>query len=746
MKKFLVVTLAISLLLGFVAVRPLSVGAAGFRDVPATHWAKGQIDYLVGKGVIAGFPDGTFKPESPVTREQFAKMICVAKGLGEYKPARATFKDVAPSRWSYGFVEAAARAGYILGYPDGTFGPARNITREELAVLGVRVLGKEREANAITESFVFANDEPKISKWAVGAMTIAVRPKVQLLKWDDARNIRPKSAATRAESAHSIYMILVPPGTIAKPGTSGLQEVFNLSEEGPENFFPVTSDSAYTQQAFTYIAGGMVTMVPGGTLYPDMITAIPTLDNGLLKINEEAGICETTFKLRKGIKWSDGKPVTADDAIFGVNLYLNDAIQAVLRYPYDSIVEMRKVDDYTIYVKWNLISIDCTLGLPIYPKHILGPIYDEDPALINSCDYVTKSPVHCGPYVLSSFEPKQHYIYTPNPYWYGGEPVIQRIVDRVIQDTNTQLANFLAGGLDTGSAILTLDLADELIKRAGQTFNVYKNSGSSFGIIPLNNQSDWFKDVRVRQAFMYAMDRYELVRRAQTGEYPALSLVPRGTWAFKDVLGQYSYSPDKANELLDAAGWKWNADHTLRILPNGEEAVLEVPYAVGAKFREDELTVLQPMFKKVGINLEHKPMDFDALLDSETKGTFILTLHGVSYSEYDPVGGMISLQSREIPTEENGWAGQNVERYSNPEIDELVPKAIAESFKSQSERIPTLHRIQEIFGRDVPFILLEQRQYPDIVRKGLQNWNHFFSGTAYFNWMCGYWYWDTNIG
>jgi len=50
------------------------------------------------------------------------------------------------------------------------------------------------------------------------------------------------------------------------------------------------------------------------------------------------------------------------------------------------------------------------------------------------------------------------------------------------------------------------------------------------------------------------------------------------------------------------------------------------------------------------------------------------------------------------------------------------------------------------FGNDIPFILLEQRVYPDFVRKGLQNWQHFFSGTAYFNWNCPYWYWDSNIG
>jgi len=673
-------------------VKPLSVEAAGFKDVPDTYWAKGQINYLVSKGVVEGFPDGTFKPETAVTREQFAKMICVAKGLKEYKPAKSTFKDVASSRWSYGFVEAAVKAGYIKGYPDGTFKPENSITRQELAVLGVRVLGKEKEANAITESFVFANDEDQIGSWAVGAMTIAVRPRVQLLKWDQFRNINPTKASTRAECAHAIYSILVPPGSIGK------KTLVNLSEEAPENFFPATSDSAYTQQAATYLYGSMVGMMPGGTIYPDMVKKIPSLKNGLLKIDTEKGVTETTWILRKGMKWSDGAPITVDDIIFTYNMYMNDAIQIVSRYPYDQIPKdgIKKIDDYTLYVKWNTLDNSVLLGLPIYPKHILGPIYDKDPSLINSADYATKNPVHCGPYMLDKFVAGQYVTYKKNPNWYGGEPVLDTITDRVINDTNTQFANMIAGGIDTGSMILTLDLAEKVEKDMAKTMNVYYNKGTSFGIMPLNLTSDWFKDVRVRQAFMYAIDRAELCRRARVGNDPALSVVPAGTWAFKNVLGQYAYNVDKANQLLDAAGWKWNADHTLRILPNGEQAVLKIPYSEGATFRESEVTIMQPMLAKVGIKVEHDPMDFNALLDSETKGTFIITLHGVSYPEYDPTGMFISMQSKEIPSEANGFAGQNVERYSNPEMDKYVAQALNEGFLSQKERIPALYKCQEI--------------------------------------------------
>lgn len=74
------------------------------------------INYLVTKGIIAGYPDGSLKPEAAVTREEFAKKIYSAKGLKEYKPVKATFKDVATSRWPFSFVEAAVKAGCIKGY------------------------------------------------------------------------------------------------------------------------------------------------------------------------------------------------------------------------------------------------------------------------------------------------------------------------------------------------------------------------------------------------------------------------------------------------------------------------------------------------------------------------------------------------------------------------------------------------------------------------------------------------------
>jgi hypothetical protein len=110
MKRALSAILAIVLLLA-VCSPVLTARAAGFKDVAASYWAYDEITALTAKKVIGGYADGTFKPEGKVTREEFAKMIVVAKGLALLKPGKATFNDVAASRWSFGYIEAAAKAG-----------------------------------------------------------------------------------------------------------------------------------------------------------------------------------------------------------------------------------------------------------------------------------------------------------------------------------------------------------------------------------------------------------------------------------------------------------------------------------------------------------------------------------------------------------------------------------------------------------------------------------------------------------
>lgn len=113
---------------------------AGFSDVAADAWYADCIGYLRQEGLAAGYPDGTFRPDAPVTRAEFAALAVRFRQLEQAGEAR--FSDVGTTHWAYGCVGQAARQGWVLGYPDGSFRPESGITRAEATVLAARVLGR----------------------------------------------------------------------------------------------------------------------------------------------------------------------------------------------------------------------------------------------------------------------------------------------------------------------------------------------------------------------------------------------------------------------------------------------------------------------------------------------------------------------------------------------------------------------------------------------------------------------------
>jgi peptide/nickel transport system substrate-binding protein len=367
----------------------------------------------------------------------------------------------------------------------------------------------------------------------------------------------------------------------------------------------------------------------------------------------------------------------------------------------------------------------------------LGPQFDKDPASINTSDF-SNNPVYCGPYTVKSKVEGQYTIYSSNKNWFGGEPALETITVKYIDNTNTLLINMLTGQIDVSSQSLTLDLAQQFEQKMGDKFNVYYNKGTSAGFFEWNLTSNWFKDKRVRQAFYYGIDRSLLTVKSMVGFEATMSCM-LGTVYDKPVLAKYAYNPDKANELLDAAGWKWNAAKTERTLPDGTAAVLKIPYTAGATFRIREVTIIEPMLAKLGIKAEHDPGDFDALMDSATAGTFSCFLHGISYSAYDAFGFVQSWHSNQIPSEANGFSGQNNARYNNPEMDKWIDAA--QKGTTAAALTEAYTHIQEIFAEDLPVLLLEQRVYPDEVRKGMKGYDHFFSSTVYHVWNIQYWYW-----
>ncbi|MBE9222748.1 S-layer homology domain-containing protein [Cyanobacterium stanieri LEGE 03274] len=183
-----------------------------FNDLSPNHWASEFIGALVQRGVIAGFPDGTFRPESPVTRAQFAAMVQSALPKDRIRGS-INFNDVASNYWATGAINNAYQMGFLSGYPGNVFRPEQNIPREQVLVSlanGLNYSPRSSAANVLS----FFNDANAISGFAQSPIAAATENQI-VVNYPNTRQLNPTRNATRAEVAAFIYQALQSQGQVA---------------------------------------------------------------------------------------------------------------------------------------------------------------------------------------------------------------------------------------------------------------------------------------------------------------------------------------------------------------------------------------------------------------------------------------------------------------------------------------------------------------------------------------------------
>lgn len=181
----------------FLALMMLANGstalAASFSDV-SNHWANSSIEQMAASKRINGYPDGTFKPDRQVSRAEFVNMANQTFGLSG-TAANTNFNDVKSADWFYPQVSAAQSAGYIQGYPDGTFKPNQSISREEAAAVLARLL----KLDTSTPSTLTVKDAEVIDSWAKASVSALLTK--QIFNGYEDGSFKPYAPITRAEAA-----------------------------------------------------------------------------------------------------------------------------------------------------------------------------------------------------------------------------------------------------------------------------------------------------------------------------------------------------------------------------------------------------------------------------------------------------------------------------------------------------------------------------------------------------------------
>ena len=385
------------------------------------------------------------------------------------------------------------------------------------------------------------------------------------------------------------------------------------------------------------------------------------------------------FHLRAGVRFHDGKPLTARDVRYTFTSLLSGKIASVKAANFSLISSVEAPDDSTVVIRlkephasflWNM-----TQGaIGIVPEGSAGEL--------------ARRPVGSGPFRFVSASQDEDVVLERNPDYWAGPPRIERVRFRVVPDTTTRALELRKGTADLALNSLTADMVEAL--RGEKHLRVLREPGNTYQYIALNLESKNLP-LPVRQAISYAINREPLIGYLWRDLVrPANSILPPQHWAYAPDLPSYSYNPLKAQELLDNSGYPAG--------PDGVRLRLEMKTSTEQIARE-LAAVLQEQLRQVGIALEIRSYEFATFYADITQGNFDLySLRWVAGND-DPDIFEYCFHSKKIPP-----AGANRGHYVNPEVDRLIEQA--RSSADLADRRQKYAQIQQILNRDLPYIHL----------------------------------------
>jgi S-layer homology domain len=270
--------------------------SVSFNDVPSDFWARPFIEKLAEDEIIAGFPDGSFKPKQAVTRAQFAAIVRKAFSRSASVRNGRTFSDVAPKYWAATSIDRAYTTGFLSGYPDGTFLPEQQIPKAQALISLASGLKLDPPSNVASTLSVYrdASEIPDYAKNGIAAAT----QKTLVVNYPSVAFLNPTDVATRADVAAFVYQALVNQNKIsALPSQSNaVAYIVNYSGQTSSSGSPSPSPSpGSNNQNNRLIARGTVLPVrfSGGNDVKLILTPVDTL--------------QTNFEVTKTIVNSGGQ-------------------------------------------------------------------------------------------------------------------------------------------------------------------------------------------------------------------------------------------------------------------------------------------------------------------------------------------------------------------------------------------------------------------------------------------------------
>jgi peptide/nickel transport system substrate-binding protein len=385
------------------------------------------------------------------------------------------------------------------------------------------------------------------------------------------------------------------------------------------------------------------------------------------------------FHLRRGVKFSDGRSLTSRDVKWSFDSLLQGKIRSPKAAAYRFVDRIDAPDDYMVVfhlkepwaaLLWNLAGGE---GMGIVP--------------FGSLDEISRNPVGSGPFRFVSAEQDKDVVLERNETYWGQKAALERVRFIVVVDTTTRALELRKGSADIAPVnALPPDMV--LALQREPRLAVLRGPGTVLGYMAFNLRDPILKDVRVRQAIAYALDREPFIHYVwHDFARPAASVLPPESWAYDANVKHYPHDPAKARQLLDAAGYPENDAVRFHLMM--KTSIEESSRSMASVF--------QQQLREVGIVLDIRSFEFATFFSDVTHGEFqVYSLRWIGGNEDPDIFEYAFHSAKIIPN------GANRQYYSNPRADVLMDKARSEL--DQNTRKQGYAELQRILAEDLPYI------------------------------------------
>jgi peptide/nickel transport system substrate-binding protein len=476
---------------------------------------------------------------------------------------------------------------------------------------------------------------------------------------------------------------------------------------------------------------GLVAKNDAGLPVPLLAEAVPQLNTDSWRVFPD-GTMETTYRLKPGITYHDGQPLTAEDWVFAFQVYTTPDFAAATEVPLNLIDGVTAPDPRTVVVHWKQTYIDADAltanrrGFPSLPRHILAePYRTQDPEAFMANPYFSREFVGLGPYKLVGWELGSYLEGVAFDGYIMGKARIPRIREVFINDPNTAMANMLsgAGHLTTGDSIRFTD--GETLRDRWSDQGKILNAPNLYRITQFQRRPEFattqaFNDLRVRQALSYGFDFPSVNEAVQAGRtQQALGPIPP-TQSYFDQLARavpkYEFDPRKTEQLMLEAGFVKGSDGVWNHPTNPRFGRMSFETNVLANpDSENEMHLMSDAWRKQGFDIKEVVWGPAIGADPEVRATFPgLSTTSTGYGE----DTFNSYRSDRIGSRENRWRGSNRGAWPAPaEFDRMVD--VFETTLDRGERTRAVIEMNRIYAADAVVINLYFKLNAQAVVNGL---------------------------